>query len=483
MARASVRGMWSTRALVLVCLLGLAATLAVDWPGHFAPDAIYQLAQGRAGVFNLWHPPAMAWLLGLADRLSPDAAAFFVMDAALFFAALAALALLGKGGWLAVLAAALIAASPLVLIYQGMVLKDVFFADASLAAFASIAWAGRLWRKEAARGALILVALILLTAAVLVRQNGAAVAAVGAFTLAAAAAAHAPRAARTGVFIVGGLAVLLSIGAAAWLAAGWFASHSDHQPERARQWMALEVYDLAGAVRREPALPLPVLSAHAPSLERYIRDVAAPRYDPARIDPILRAPGWDQRLKRPSPWAWTQWRRFVTASSKLYLETRWVAFWQVLATPRIAACAPVLVGVDPGDPRMLRAAGLSARETDQDDWDGDYAASFLGTPVFSHLFYAAVALVMLVLAVRDAARGRVELIATAGLLTAALIYGASFFLISLACDYRYLYFVDVAAMAALVQRLALGPQEMAATGDGWCAGAGSAAGRPRKRRS
>jgi len=482
MARASVRGMWPARALVLVCLLGFAAALVANWPGHFPPDAIYQLAQGRAGLFNLWHPPAMAWLLGVADRLSPDAAAFFVMDAAVFFAALAALALLGEGAWLAVLAAALVAVSPLVLVYQGMVLKDVFFADASLAAFAAIGWAGRLWRKEAARGILILLALVLLTAAVLVRQNGAVVAAVGAFTLAAIAAAHSPRVTRTGVFVVGGVATLLPIGAAGWLAAGWFGHHSDHQPERARQWMALEVYDLAGAVRRDPALPLPVLAAHAPSLERYIRDVAAPRYDPARIDPILKAPGWDQRLKHPNPWAWTQWRRIMTASPKLYLQTRWAAFWQVLATPRITACAPVLVGVDPGDPRMLRAAGLSARETDQDDWDGDYAASFLSTPVFSHLVYAAAALVLLALAIRDAARGRLELIATAGLLTAALVYAASFFLISLACDYRYLYFVDVAATAALVQRLALGRQETAATGDGRSAGVGSTAGRPRKRR-
>jgi hypothetical protein len=455
MARASVRKVWPARVLILICLLGLAATLFADWPGHFPPDAIYQLAQGRAGVFNLWHPPAMAWLLGLADRLSPSAAAFFVIDAALFFAAMAALALLGEGAWLAVLATALVAASPLILIYQGMVLKDVFFADVSLGAFAAIAWAARLWRKEAGRGILILVALVLLTAAVLARQNGAAVAVVGAFTLAAIAAAHSPRVARVGVFIIGGLAALLPLGAAVWLATAWFARHSDHQPERARQWMALEVYDLAGAVHRDPALPMPVLGAHAPSLEHYIRDVAAPRYDPARIDPILRAPGWNQRLKHPSPWAWTQWRRFMTASPKLYLKTRWAAFWQVLATPKIAACAPVLVGVDPGDPRMLRAAGLSARETDQDDWDGDYAASFLGTPVFSHLAYAAAALVLLALAIRDAARGRVELIATAGLLTAALVYAASFFLISLACDYRYLYFVDVAAMAALVQRLAL----------------------------
>jgi hypothetical protein len=103
---------------------------------------------------------------------------------------------------------------------------------------------------------------------------------------------------------------------------------------------------------------------------------------------------------------------------------------------------------------MLAAAGLAARDTDKDDWDGDYAAAFLGTPVFSHLAWGGLALVLLLLAARDVARGRrPEMVATIGLIAAALVFAASFFVISLACDYRYLYFLDVAAMAALVQRL------------------------------
>jgi hypothetical protein len=63
---------------------------------------------------------------------------------------------------------------------------------------------------------------------------------------------------------------------------------------------------------------------------------------------------------------------------------------------------------------------------------------------------------MLVLAVRDLVRREaVEMIATVGMQVAALAFTASFAVISLACDYRYLYFLDVAAMAALAQRAAL----------------------------
>ncbi len=36
----------------------------------------------------------------------------------------------------------------------------------------------------------------------------------------------------------------------------------------------------------------------------------------------------------------------------------------------------------------------------------------------------------------------------AGLLTSSLVFVATFFVISVACDYRYLYFLDVAAIAA-----------------------------------
>ena len=117
-----------TRAFLAVAVLGLAACVIADWPGHFPPDAINQLAQGRAGVYNFWHPPVMAWMLGLADRIAPGAPLFFVFQAALFFAGLSALALVRGAGWWAVLLAALISGSPLVLVYQGLVHEDMLFA-------------------------------------------------------------------------------------------------------------------------------------------------------------------------------------------------------------------------------------------------------------------------------------------------------------------------------------------------------------------
>ena len=146
----------------------------------------------------------------------------------------------------------------------------------------------------------------------------------------------------------------------------------------------------------------------------------------------------------------------MVSAPRAYLAVRSEVFRQVFAEPDIETCSPVLVGVDPGDPALLRSAGLTARETDKDDWDGDYEDQALHTPIFSHPTYALVALLLLALAARDVWRGgRPEMIATVGLLASALAFTASYWLIALGCDYRYLYFLDAATMAAMVQRAAV----------------------------
>ena len=423
MARGYDRNIWPATALIIIAVAGFAAAVAAGWPGHFPPDAIFQLAQGRSGVFSFAHPPVMAWLLGLADRLTPDAGAFMVLDAALFFCGIAALALAVGARWPAVLTLAVLATSPLVLIYQGLVVKDVFFADTMLAA-------------------------------ALIRQNGAVAAAVGVLTLAWTAWARAERGGRARAFIgmtVVAAVLLAGAGVAAMLA---FQAHSDKKPEITAQWMTLRVWDLSGAVHADPALPLPILRRRAPGVERFVRHTAAPMFNPKTLDAMaVRMEGLFDPAKVGTPVS-DEWRRLILKHPKLYLQTRWGDFWQVFGTPDVKACAPVLVGVDPGDPDMLADAGLKARETDKDDWDSDYAQRFLGTAVFSHPFYAALAAILLLWALLDVARGRPEMIAAVGLLVAAFAFAASFFVITIACDYRYLYFLDVAAMAALVQRLA-----------------------------
>ena len=51
-------------------------------------------------------------------------------------------------------------------------------------------------------------------------------------------------------------------------------------------------------------------------------------------------------------------------------------------------------------------------------------------------------------------------IAMAGMLAGALAFAASFFFVSVACDYRYLYPLDLAAMLALFHVFAAPPSKM-----------------------
>ena len=66
-------------------IVGFGVCLGLNLPGHLSYDSVMQLWQGRTGVYNSWHPPVMAWMLGLADSVVRGAALFVVFDAALLY--------------------------------------------------------------------------------------------------------------------------------------------------------------------------------------------------------------------------------------------------------------------------------------------------------------------------------------------------------------------------------------------------------------
>lgn len=448
--------------LAAVVALGYAVSLSVNLPGHFEPDSLWQLAQGRTGVYNNWHPPVMAWLLGLAVRFDPHAPLFIVFSEALFFSGLAAFACLEPRPRLIVLPiVALMMASPLVLIYQGVVWKDVLFANASVAGFAALAWAGRMWPRPPLRYALLVVALVLVSLAGLTRQNGVIIpicASVGLVAMRlfdrSAGSTVAARARAAGYGALGlALSVTIMAGATAALDA-----HGDGEPENLNQLKRLQVYDLAGMTRLDPAIDLPVLHSRAPDVERFIRTQAAPHFDVTSADNLEALPGADDYLIPEGDGASRQWTALILARPDLYLRTRAAVFAMTLLSPS-SACRSVFVGVTGEDPALLREAGLAVRFNQRDRWDAHYAIAFLGTPVFSHLFYAGVLIVVMALAARDISRGdrRSDVIIVLAMGAAAILFLASFFIASYACDYRYLYFLDVAAMAALLRHVARRP--------------------------
>lgn len=147
------------------------------------------------------------------------------------------------------------------------------------------------------------------------------------------------------------------------------------------------------------------------------------------------------------------------APNSAYLAHRWDAFVWVFFTPEPGRCLPVFVGVT-GPAEKLAGLDLTARLSPKDLALGRYAQAYVGTPAYSHAFFAALALVVAgVLLVRREPPD----VVIAGLLLSALAFAASFFVISIACDYRYLYALDLAAVVGALY-LALDPWRPGARG-------------------
>jgi hypothetical protein len=140
-----------------------------------------------------------------------------------------------------------------------------------------------------------------------------------------------------------------------------------------------------------------------------------------------------------------EWRDIVLHHTGVYLTHRWNVFRWVFLTPDLDKCVPVHVGVE-GPAEKIAALRLISGQDQADGAAYHYAQRFFATPVYSHLTYAVIAVLVggLLMLRRDPAD-----LAVVALLISGLGFAASFFLISIACDYRYLYFLDLAALAGL----------------------------------
>jgi hypothetical protein len=428
-------------AAAAIVVAGAAASLWLNWPGHFSYDSVVQLAEGRTGLYSGEHPLVMSWLLGLADRAAPGAALFVVLDTALIFGALLSLVLIARRvSWLAAALAGVCILLPQLVVYPGIVWKDVLFAGAATAGFAALAWAAAMWARVRARWGLLGAALALLTLAALSRQNGAVVLPFAAIAVGWSAAKAGEGGKRRALAQGAGF---LAAGAALVTASSALLALRLEDPGAAQQaWTALQTYDIVAAAVRDPGVELAALKARAPALDTLIRDQGVAAYSPIRVDslePIFERMG----PGAPAPIA-AQWRQLIARRPLLYLRVRAAAFRWVLLTPEPAACGLVFTGVD-GPPEEMAAAGLRPRKSATDNALDGYATAFTSTPAFSHAAFGLTGLVLLFVLLR---RRRPVDIAVAAMLGGALAFAASFAVISIACDYRYLYDLDLAVIAA-----------------------------------
>ncbi len=446
-----------TAVTALIGVLWL-ATLALNWPGHLSTDSVIQLLEGRTGHYETWHPPAMSWLLGLSDAVSGGAGLFAALDITLFYASLLLLVRSReRTSRLAIPVLLLFALTPQFLLYQGIVWKDVLFADTAIAGFASLAFAAARWERTALRFAFLGAAAILLTIAALTRQNGVVVSLMAAPALAAIAYARQrelkPALARGTIF----LAAIIVLTAAATAALG---TRADRGKGRADEIKMLQLYDLSGAVARDSLLPLDALHRGDPSFAKIIREHGARRFTPQRVDTLQSFPLVENaRAAAPAALMMTQWRNLIIHHTALYLKTRAGIFRWTFLTPDIDKCVPFIVGLT-GPDATLKALHIAPRYDDRDGALENYAQPLVHTPVFSHAVFAVLAAFMFIVLLRR--RGPAD-IAIAFLLAGTAAFVATFFVVSLACDYRYLYLLDMAAMFATFHA-ALKPRSLAEPG-------------------
>src|SRR5207302_5404085 len=112
-------------------------------------------------------------MLGIADSIHPGTGLFVLFDEFLVTASLVSLLWIApRISWTALLAATVLVALPQFVLYQGIVWKDVLFADSALAGFVVLACAGAGWRNHTARWVLVCFSFLLFVLAALARQNG-----------------------------------------------------------------------------------------------------------------------------------------------------------------------------------------------------------------------------------------------------------------------------------------------------------------------
>jgi len=432
----------------VVFLAVLAASLlAMLWenlPGHLSYDTVAQLYEGRFHLRETWGPALYAKILGLFDAVIPGTALYVIVSGLLFFGSLGSFcALRDRTSWVAPLVAALAAFTPQVLIYQAIVWKDVAFANTAIAGMVFLAHAARNWSNLRWRWVLLGAALLFLAIASQVRQNGLIVALFGGLALGWVAGSRRWRSAA--IWALGGF---VAVAVAGQLLTMWsIPARSPPEPGVKTGLGIVQNYDLVGAIALDPTYKLSIMAAADPADTAIIETRGPLEYSGRRVDFIDRDKALnDAEWNVPTQVVARQWVDLIGKRPLLYLRVRWEDFRWVFAPPVIDWCLPIYVGVDAPAEKM-GPLKLEHRYSDTDVGLANYSTWFLDTPIYWHGFYVAISLGLagLLLWRREPAD-----IVMAGVQAAGVAFAASFFIISIACDYRYLYFTDLAAIAGVI---------------------------------
>lgn len=427
--------------------------MALHAPGHMSFDSLVQLDEGFNRKYYSWNPPSFSLFLGMTYALfGSTVAALFISQALLLVATYRLVAAPSTPVALRLCAFVTALAIPVVLIYAGILWKDVFFAHVALMGFAVL-------HRDVIERRHLFVAALLLGAAATIRQQG--------MVLLVPLLGYALWLAGSGA---GRMATRWRL--AIVVASGFFAAYAlinmivkvtaidlPGKPyETAVQ--LIQYYDIAGMTYREPQIALDEFAA-LPDFDRdrFLRFVRL-GYSPERIDYMEAAEKNFTHLFKLGPEGdrviGRQWRSLLMARPSTYLAHRSDVFSWMLGRHEPLKCAPFIDLVSEVPPGLAERYGLKPGFHPIAHPFTVTVAIYAFRPWLFLMGGTLAALALFLWRSVQSWRGDRDKshAASSGVIPtvylAGLLYALVHFNVGIACDFRYLYFPVLTSIITMV---------------------------------
>jgi hypothetical protein len=415
---------------------GFLLSIVAFHPGYMTEDSIAQLAQGRSWQFDDWHPPVMAALWGLIDRVIPGPLGMLLLHNALYWGAAALFWKMTKRKsiWTG-LAILLIGFMPQILAQLGAIWKDVGL-GASLFLASALLYTSLHTKSRAA----LLGTIPLLFYGYAIRHNAAlAIFPVSLWSAFIACRNFPALAARSRKFrllpvALGVLYFVLLTSAVIATTKILTKSHETYVVQ------TIWLHDLVAISKERNEALFPSYVIAGPSFN--LNNVVA-NYDPAQSTAINPAAGItltnkpDQISELRTIW----WHAIINNKSA-YLQHRLRVFEQLIGSRTDNVCYPYETNTAPNPFGYTHNNGVVRTILN------DYFRFFRNSILFRGVVWLLMSSALIIFSLRRKLRGDLEIAFV--LATSSMLYCAGYFWYAPACDFRFLWWTTIAALLALI---------------------------------
>ena len=436
-------------AFIMACL-----SIALQAPGQISMDTSIQLYEAFIGQSISFGPPFMSalfkWLGGglIATSL------FVFINTVLLYGSFALVAVsivqvrrqqgeVTLPLWRALLAL-LVLVNPLIFLYAGIVWKDVLFASLMASGCACIiaASVGAGYRRYACG----LVAIVLLSGAMITRQQGVFMVPV---MLLGLIAALWPSGVRQRIYVV---VAVIGVFALSLTVLQRQVDATIKQPVNDATSVGLRIlmtFDLAGMVSHSDKSASEYVMATTPEQLDAIRGL----YSPERVDTLSHTSAvqfWAGQLSFDE--LKHAWWEMLKQNPQAYLSHRAAVFAKLMGLNGLEGTLPIHIGIE-GNETYLAALGIKQERSPRTQVLYDIARSNFSSPIYRHAFWAVMLIVVMALGAYARLSRRVLVVGAMIGVATALMY-ASYLPTAIAADFRYLFgaipLVTVLALVVLL---------------------------------